>query len=194
MNYQHWRHSYRETLHTIWNTDDIKTFWEQSNLYFFLDNLFFLFFCFLSSFSFHSFNLACRNPSCTHSIPGQRPDRWFLRKKIIHLCVIALALDTNAKIIMMKTTKRARTTPLAMIASLPSNISTEDLKNISPGGPPVRKMATEEGWYGMVFLGPELHWYCRSDPEWRARHCWNIIKLKIWKIGCCNAGYLNVFF
>ena len=109
---------------------------------------------FLSSFSFHSFNLACRNPSCTHSIPGQRPDRWFLRKKIIHLCVIALALDTNAKIIMMKTTKRARTTPLAMIASLPSNISTEDLKNISPGGPPVRKMATEEGWYGMVFLGP----------------------------------------
>ena len=121
----------------MWNTDDIKTFWEQSNLYFFLDSLFFLFFCFLSSFSFHSFNLACRNPSCTHSIPGQRPDRWFLRKKIIHLCVIALALDTNAKIIMMKTTKRARTTPLAMIASLPSNISTEDLKNISPGGPPL---------------------------------------------------------
>ena len=111
---------------------------------------------FLFSFSFHPFNLACRNPSCTHSIPGQRPDRCFLRKKIIHLCVIALALDTNAKIIMMKTTKRAKTTPLAMIASLPSNISTEDLKNISPGGPPVRKMATEEGWYGMVFLGPEL--------------------------------------
>ena len=28
---------------------------------------------FLSSFSFHSFNLACRNLSCMHSIPGQRP-------------------------------------------------------------------------------------------------------------------------
>ena len=32
MNYQHWRHSYGETLHTMWNTDDIKTFWEQSYL------------------------------------------------------------------------------------------------------------------------------------------------------------------
>ena len=58
----------------MWNTDDIKTFWEQSNLISFL--IIYPFSLFLFSFFpfyFHSFNLACRNPSCTHSIPGQRP-------------------------------------------------------------------------------------------------------------------------